>query len=207
MEKFIHNYLSQTYVLDLHEITRYTVFKFDGDALYKIDDESKFRSFESPNILLSELNTIFLLSKEELKPIILSWAKTLKEDVNLDRYWEYIDSLLPVAQHVATTLLGLDLVSVQPMSAPIGELMYLDYQYGVDPIDETMSATTGRRGPINRNGRAYDDETYRQNVLQVAEHYNTTTNIEMTLNDRDNENAIYKTIQKWSNLIGISSRE
>ena len=70
-----------------------------------------------------------------------------------------------------------------------------------------MSATTGRRGPINRNGRAYDDETYRQNVLQVAEHYNTTTNIEMTLNDRDNENAIYKTIQKWSNLIGISSRE
>jgi hypothetical protein len=207
MEKFIHNYLSQTYVLELTSVTKYSVFKFDGDALYKINDVSKFRSFESPNILLSEFKTIFFLTEEELKPIIFSWAKTLKEDVNLDRYWEYIDSLFPVAQHVATTLLGLDLVSVQPMSAPIGELMYLDYQYGVDPIDETMSATTGRRSPINRNVRAYDEETYRQNVLQVAEHYNTTTNIEMTLNDRDNENGVYKAIQKWSNLIGISSRE
>lgn len=207
MEKFIHNYLSQTYVLDLHEITRYTVFKFNGDALYKINDESKFRSFESPNILLSELNTIFFLSDVELKPIILSWAKTLKENVKLDKYWEYIDSLLPISRNVVAKTVGLDLVSVQPMSAPIGQLIYLDYQYGVDPIDETMSATTGRRGPINRNSRAYDDETYRQNVLQMAEHYNTTTNIEMTLNDRDNENGVYKAIQEWSNLLEIYSRE
>lgn len=207
MEKLIHNYLSQTYVLDLHEITRYTVFKFNGDALYKINDESKFRSFESPNILLSELNTIFFLSDVELKPIILSWAKTLKENVKLDKYWEYIDSLLPISRNVVAKTVGLDLVSVQPMSAPIGQLIYLDYQYGVDPIDETMSATTGRRGPINRNSRAYDDETYRQNVLQMAEHYNTTTNIEMTLNDRDNENGVYKAIQEWSNLLEIYSRE
>jgi hypothetical protein len=207
MEKFIHNYLSQTYVLDLHEITRYTVFKFNGDALYKINDESKFRSFESPNILLSELNTIFFLSDVELKPIILSWAKTLKENVKLDKYWEYIDSLLPISRNVVAKTVGLDLVSVQPMSAPIGQLIYLDYQYGVDPIDETMSATTGRRGPINRNSRAYNDETYRQNVLQMAEHYNTTTNIEMTLNDRDNENGVYKAIQEWSNLLEIYSRE
>lgn len=207
MEKLIHNYLSQTYVLDLHEITRYTVFKFNGDALYKINDESKFRSFESPNILLSELNTIFFLSDVELKPIILSWAKTLKENVKLDKYWEYIDSLLPISRNVVAKTVGLDLVSVQPMSAPIGQLIYLDYQYGVDPIDETMSATTGRRGPINRNSRAYNDETYRQNVLQMAEHYNTTTNIEMTLNDRDNENGVYKAIQEWSNLLEIYSRE
>lgn len=200
MEKLIHNYLSQTYVLDLHEITRYTVFKFNGDALYKINDESKFRSFESPNILLSELNTIFFLSDVELKPIILSWAKTLKENVKLDKYWEYIDSLLPISRNVVAKTVGLDLVSVQPMSAPIGQLIYLDYQYGVDPIDETMS-------PINRNSRAYDDETYRQNVLQMAEHYNTTTNIEMTLNDRDNENGVYKAIQEWSNLLEIYSRE
>ena len=207
MEKFIHNYLSQTYVLDLHEITRYTVFKFYGDALYKINDESKFRSFESPNILLSELNTIFFLSDVELKPIILSWAKTLKENVKLDKYWEYIDSLLPISRNVVAKTVGLDLVSVQPMSAPIGQLIYHDYQYGVDSFDETMSATTGRRGPINRNSRAYNDETYRQNVLQMAEHYNTTTNIEMTLNDRDNENGVYKAIQEWSNLLEIYSRE
>ena len=123
MEKLIHNYLSQTYVLDLHEITRYTVFKFNGDALYKINDESKFRSFESPNILLSELNTIFFLSDVELKPIILSWAKTLKENVKLDKYWEYIDSLLPISRNVVAKTVGLDLVSVQPMSAPIGQLI------------------------------------------------------------------------------------
>jgi len=194
MEKFIHNYLTETYQLILSEIPKYTVFRFDGDALYKINDDSKYRSFESPNLLLSELNTIFFLSKEELKPIVLSWAKTLKEDVNLDRYWEYIDSLLPIARQVAAQTVGFDIVSVQPMSTPRGELLYMDYQYGVDSIDETISAITGRRGPTNRNAR------------EMAEHYNSTPNIEITINDRDEETAMYKAIQKWSNLINVSGK-
>jgi hypothetical protein len=39
-------------------------------------------------------------------------------------------SMLPIAMKVAAQTVGLDLVSVQPMSAPLGTLHYMDYQYG-----------------------------------------------------------------------------
>lgn len=39
-------------------------------------------------------------------------------------------SIFPIAMKVAAQTVGLDLVSVQPMSAPLGILPYMDYQYG-----------------------------------------------------------------------------
>jgi hypothetical protein len=39
-------------------------------------------------------------------------------------------SMFPIAMKVAAQTVGLDLVSVQPMSAPLGILPYMDYQYG-----------------------------------------------------------------------------
>jgi hypothetical protein len=39
-------------------------------------------------------------------------------------------NMLPIAMKVAARTVGLDLVSVQPMSAPLGTLHYIDYQYG-----------------------------------------------------------------------------
>lgn len=39
-------------------------------------------------------------------------------------------NMLPIAMNVAARTIGLDLVSVQPMSAPLGTLHYMDYQYG-----------------------------------------------------------------------------
>ena len=39
-------------------------------------------------------------------------------------------NMLPIAMKVAARTTGLDLVSVQPMSAPLGTLNYMDYQYG-----------------------------------------------------------------------------
>ena len=39
-------------------------------------------------------------------------------------------NMLPIAMKVAARTVGLDLVSVQPMSAPLGTLHYMDYQYG-----------------------------------------------------------------------------
>ena len=39
-------------------------------------------------------------------------------------------SMFPIAMKVAAQTVGLDLVSVQPMSAPLGTLHYMDYQYG-----------------------------------------------------------------------------
>ncbi len=100
MERLVHSYLSQNYVLELEEIPRYSVFLFNGDALYNINDNSKYRSFKNPSQLLSELNTVFFLTYDELKPIVLSWAIKIKEDVNLDRYWGYIESLLPKTKEI-----------------------------------------------------------------------------------------------------------
>ena len=39
-------------------------------------------------------------------------------------------NMLPIAMKVVAQTIGLDLVSVQPMSAPLGTLHYMDYQYG-----------------------------------------------------------------------------
>ena len=39
-------------------------------------------------------------------------------------------SMFPIAMKVAAQTVGLDLVSVKPMSAPLGILHYMDYQYG-----------------------------------------------------------------------------
>ena len=39
-------------------------------------------------------------------------------------------SMMPIAMKVAAQTVGLDLVSVKPMSAPKNNLFYVDYQYG-----------------------------------------------------------------------------
>jgi hypothetical protein len=39
--------------------------------------------------------------------------------------------VMPVIQRVTHRTLGEDIVSVQPMEAPIGILNYIDFQYGV----------------------------------------------------------------------------
>ncbi len=41
-------------------------------------------------------------------------------------------SLLPIAIKVEAHTIGLDLVAVQPMSAPIGQLAYMDFDYDSD---------------------------------------------------------------------------
>jgi len=39
-------------------------------------------------------------------------------------------NMFPIAMKIAAQTIGLDLVSVKPMSAPKGILNYVDYQYG-----------------------------------------------------------------------------
>ena len=40
------------------------------------------------------------------------------------------ESLLPISMRVAAKTIGMDLVSVVPMSAPTGHIMYSDFAYG-----------------------------------------------------------------------------
>lgn len=206
MERLVHSYLSQNYALELKEITS-SIFLFDGDALYDINDDSKYRSFKNPSQLLSELNTVFFLTHDELKPMVLSWAIKIKEDVNLDRYWEYIQSLLPIAKQIVGQTIGLNLVAVQPMDGPRGELVYMDYQIvNNEPI---FTAQT-------RDGRVYDEEVYRQSWGDVLPqlHENQQNHIvgeldhptpEININDRD-DSMVYSMLHKWKDIIGVSSR-
>ena len=40
------------------------------------------------------------------------------------------DSLFPIAMKAAAKTIGLDLVKVQPLSVPVGNLNYMNFQYG-----------------------------------------------------------------------------
>ena len=41
-------------------------------------------------------------------------------------------SMFPITMKVVAQTVGLDLVSVKPMSAPSGFIPYMDYQYGIN---------------------------------------------------------------------------
>jgi len=66
------------------------------------------------------------------------YSVLLKLQENFRKYG--IDWLtMPIMQKVSARTIGLDLVSVQPMSAPSPSLLYLDYQY----INTKISGTIG----------------------------------------------------------------
>lgn len=46
--------------------------------------------------------------------------------------------MLPIARRVVAQTMGLDLVPVQPLAAPLGILNYIDYNLGIDPYDYTV---------------------------------------------------------------------
>jgi hypothetical protein len=46
------------------------------------------------------------------------------------RKWGINNVFFPFAKKVAATTIGLDLVSVQPLSAPTGHIAWFDYEYG-----------------------------------------------------------------------------
>ena len=84
-----------------------------------------------------DLSTIVDLEIEtEINPLILIDNISDKEEwqfdnyeIGLPNYGDYRSSILPIARKVAAQTIGLDLVSVNPVSAPSISLMYLDYRY------------------------------------------------------------------------------
>jgi len=43
-------------------------------------------------------------------------------------------NILPMSMNVARRTIGLDIVSVRPMTAPVGRLFYMDFRYGNEEI-------------------------------------------------------------------------
>lgn len=200
MEKLVQSFLFKNYEINDFSNSVIGDVTFQGHAIYPIDD----KNFIYPQRLLTDLNTIFAIDEEDLKVIVKSWGHSIVKDLDLTDWWSKIDYSLvgiamPMVGRVMAQTIGLDLVSVQPMSAPIGQLMYMDYQYG-----DFISGTTTPQ----INGRVYDEE-----VIQVAAHstfgeldHPNNGHIEVTVNDRDEESAMVRAINKWSSIIGVSSR-
>jgi len=220
MEKFVQQYLSTYYYVKASEV--------GNDGIYYVNDDRRIPTPHSGSKLIKEIVTVFGLEDidDSVKIIINNWAATIKPDVDLEFYWKTMEDLFafPMAHQIAATTIGLDLVPVRPMDGPRGELLYMDFQYGVDTAtgdSQTVTATTvvGRGGPINRNGRVYNEEIYRQSwgdmVAQLYENQQNhivgeldhpTPEINITVNDRD-DSIVQRTLEKWKDIIGISSRK
>ena len=202
MEKLVQQYLFQYYYIDTSEI--------GNDGIYYRFNEKKWKSPHNYNLLLKEINTVFGIEEDLIKLIINDWAVSEKPDVDLEFYWTTLEDLIgfPIAQRIAAQTIGMDLVAVQPMDGPRVELMYMDFQYDNNEPIAVVSGHTGRSGPTNRNGRVYNEEIYRQSwgdmVAQL--HENQQNHIVGEL-DHPSDSVMQKAIDKWSSLIGISSRK
>jgi len=208
MQSYIQQYLSEYYYIKTSDV--------GNDGIYFINDDRRIPTPFNGSKLIKEIVTIFGLKEDDVKSYIESWAVSIKPDIDLEFYWKTMDDLFgfPITHRIAATTIGMDLVAVQPMDGPRGELLYMDFQYGVDTAtgnSETVTAT-------NRNGRVYDEEIYRQSwgdIVQLYENQENhivgeldhpTPSIDITMTDSD-DSAVSRAIQKWSSLIGISSRK
>jgi hypothetical protein len=132
MEKLVQQYLFEYYYIDTSEI--------GNDGIYYKLNQNKWKSPHNYSLLLKEINTVFGIEEVPIKLIINDWAVSEKPDVDLEFYWTTLEDLIgfPIALAVAARTMGTDIVSVMPLSAPIGELLYTDYVYG-DFIPETTT--------------------------------------------------------------------
>jgi hypothetical protein len=129
MEKFIQEYLSTYYKIAHSEM---------GNAgIYDINKNSKYKAPESSKEILKEISQVFFLSEEDAKNQVELWAITIDPEVDLDFYWKSINELFfPTVSRVHARTIGMDLVSVQPMSAPRGDLRYFDSNRNIEICDD-----------------------------------------------------------------------
>lgn len=125
MEELVHSYLSRYYKVDSSKV--------GNDGIYKIEEE--YPIYPIPvygDRLIKELITIFYIDEVRLKRWINDWSKTHKINVNLSFFWKQKEPFFPLVSRVSARLLANEIVSVQPLAAPVGSLMYLDYihEYG-----------------------------------------------------------------------------
>lgn len=199
MEQLLHKYLSHHYFIDTSDV--------GNDGVYKKDDARRYKAPFYGNQLLDELNLIFNLEKGYLQSNVDKWALSIKEDVDLEWYWSQENFFIPFSERIFATTFGQDLVGVQPMDAPSGQLFYLDYNYGTGS-SETVAVNVHRG---DNNGRIYNEETYRQNVLGLRSYYDEpiiehpTPKIDIEVNDRD-DSLVNKILQRWNRLIANRKR-
>jgi hypothetical protein len=113
--KFIHSYLNEGFVLNT------TPSGFIG--LFRKENNTEL--FHGV-LLLKEFKQLFYLKEDEIKTIVQEWACKIIPDVSLEEYWKFKNLFL---NGIMSSLISQELVSIQPMDGPRGELFYLDYVY------------------------------------------------------------------------------
>ncbi len=132
MKRYVQPYLSSLYYISTSEI--------GNDGVYSLADDRKYKSPVYGDVFLKELVDIFGSSEEETKAIVYEWAIEQKPDIDLTFFWstkeEILSGIFPIIERVAARTIAQDLVSVQPMSGPTGELLYYNVSYRADiPIE------------------------------------------------------------------------
>ncbi len=168
MKKLLYKYLSAFYVLGKNGRGNYVIFKDEGDGLVRDDDDK----------LVKELVEIFGYGYTRTKWCIDSWAKTIIPHVDLKYYWEKRNYLeFPIARSISSSLIGGDLITIEPMSAPTNNLFYLDYQYGtldhrtpdylIDGVDVAKVRNPDKNDTIKKwlDSGLLDDFDYRKDSI------------------------------------------
>lgn len=146
MELFVHKYLSQNYYIKPSDVGNYGIYYRFSEYTYLIPTYA--------STLIDEINLIFCINEDVIKDYITNWASSIKPDIDLEFYWKTynIGFDMPLAQRVAAQTIGLDLVAVQPMAGPVGNLLYLDYQYdGGNPLNQNVEIVEPRPPVIEIN--------------------------------------------------------
>ena len=143
MKKYIVRYLTENYYLDKSQIGNAGIYSFEDTREWKIPVKAKE--------LIEEVVTLFGYSFTRTKWFIHDWCKKQKPDYCLKFYWlsHEVELFFPIVRNIASSTIGQDLVQVRPMGAPIGNLMYLDYQYG--QLDHPTPNYILSTDPINDN--------------------------------------------------------
>jgi hypothetical protein len=175
MEIHVHSYLSRHFEIGTSEV--------GNDGIYSLEDKRKNRAPIYGNKLVTELVTVFAIAEDEGKNFINTWAVKINPKIDLEFYWatneDIFEGILPLVQRVAARTIGMDLVSVQPLAAPTGQLLYFDYAY--TGVVETQTATTNNRVyevAENDAGRRWD------NIIQQL--YENQQRFDGELNHPDN---------------------
>lgn len=133
--------------MDKSEIGNAGIYAFDDDRRYKVPVNAKK--------LIEEIVTLFGYSFTRTKWLIHDWTKEQKPDFCLKFYWKSheidYNFATPIVRSVMASTVGQDLVAVQPLNGPTGQLFYMDYQHGeldhptpnyilaVDPVNENLN--------------------------------------------------------------------
>ena len=151
MQNIVHSYLSKHYEVATSEV--------GNDGIYLKSDTREHRIPTYGDKLVKELVTIFCLEDGLLKTYIDVWAVSIKKDIDLEFYWKTQEEIaFPHITRVISSLMANDIVAVEPLAEPRGELLYMDYQYSA--------------GTPNINGRVYD----RQNMNDAIRRWDNAIN-------------------------------